>query len=255
MRKTSANHMVPSCPLVNVCCCLCQTDLRCRARLRPEAPVHGHKHARETRSQQHHITSPYSDRCREPHPVKNRSSRVTLSAFSLSLFLSFSQCLSVYLSLSVCVCVSMFLCFSVHFSLQLLHQSCSLYNCWIPDEVASYDSHTAPEFNTFRSLCQLLGLQTPNFSWRWPASSSASSKCWTRLVRISPDLARLAMRYALIPEHICDNQNKPAFACLRGDGKATSWGDAYEGGDSASVQALWKVSPPLVGLRRRHKCR
>ena len=48
----------------------------------PEAPVHGHKHARQTRSQQH-ITSRVptaSDRCREPHPVINRSSRVTHSA-------------------------------------------------------------------------------------------------------------------------------------------------------------------------------
>ena len=38
--QTRANHMVLSCPLVNVCCCLCQTDLRCRARLQAKVQRH-----------------------------------------------------------------------------------------------------------------------------------------------------------------------------------------------------------------------
>jgi len=53
----------------------------------------------------------------------------------------------------------------------------------------------------------------------------------------APDLARVAMRYALAHEHICDNKDQSASACLMWDGKVATWGDAYCGGDSASVQA------------------
>ena len=53
----------------------------------------------------------------------------------------------------------------------------------------------------------------------------------------APDLARVAMRYALAHEHICDNKNQSASACLMWDGKVATWGRASVGGDSASVQA------------------
>ena len=53
----------------------------------------------------------------------------------------------------------------------------------------------------------------------------------------APDLARVAMRYALAHEHICDNKNQSASACLMWDGKVATWGHASRGGGSASVQA------------------
>ena len=53
----------------------------------------------------------------------------------------------------------------------------------------------------------------------------------------APDLARVAMRYALAHEHICDNKDQSASACLMWDGKVATRGDASRGGDSASVQA------------------
>ena len=53
----------------------------------------------------------------------------------------------------------------------------------------------------------------------------------------APDLARVAMRYALAHEHICHNKDQSASACLMWDGKVATWGYASDGGDSASVQA------------------
>lgn len=53
----------------------------------------------------------------------------------------------------------------------------------------------------------------------------------------APDLARVAMRYAMAHEHICVNEGKSASACLMRDGRVVTWGYASSGGDSASVQA------------------
>ena len=53
----------------------------------------------------------------------------------------------------------------------------------------------------------------------------------------APDLARVAMRYAVAHEHIRDNKFENASACLMWGGKVVAWGEAIDGGDSASVQA------------------
>ena len=51
----------------------------------------------------------------------------------------------------------------------------------------------------------------------------------------APDLARVAMRYALAHEHICDNKRESASACLMWDGRVVTWGYGRHGGDSALV--------------------
>ncbi len=53
--ENGACHMVLSCPLWEMCAVVFvrQTFVVERVCTGPEAPVHGHKHARQTRSQQH----------------------------------------------------------------------------------------------------------------------------------------------------------------------------------------------------------